>query len=343
MLSGLGVTFKTMTKPAVTVQYPHEREDPPTRARGVIALKEENCTVCMLCARSCPDWCIYIEGHKEQRPPRREGGRPRNVSVLDRFDIDYALCMYCGICVEVCPFDALVLEPGVRVLRAAHRRAAARQGQARRVDGDRARARAARAGRRRRARSSAVSRRERCVRDARGGDGAERDRRRHDEERRARGAVPRRRARRRRRAVHPARPGVRRLGAGARLHRRRHRAVPVRDHADARADASDASRSTTTSSGRVSSCRVFLVGILSALMIDAFDDTEIELEAPTRTAEVVERAVPHLHHPVRGRRHPAARRAHRRRRPGAEGSEVSVHTIQLRHDRTQRTGARAAL
>jgi NADH-quinone oxidoreductase subunit I len=111
MLTGLGVTFRTMTRPAVTVQYPHEREDPPTRARGVIALKEENCTVCMLCARSCPDWCIYIEGHKETRPPRREGGRPRSVSVLDRFDIDYALCMYCGICVEVCPFDALFWSP----------------------------------------------------------------------------------------------------------------------------------------------------------------------------------------------------------------------------------------
>jgi NADH-quinone oxidoreductase subunit I len=65
----------------------------------------------MLCARSCPDWCIYIEGHKETRPPRREGGRPRSVSVLDRFDIDYALCMYCGICVEVCPFDALFWSP----------------------------------------------------------------------------------------------------------------------------------------------------------------------------------------------------------------------------------------
>ena len=52
MLTGLGVTFKTMTEAApVTVQYPHEREDPPPRARGVIALKEENCTVCMLCAR----------------------------------------------------------------------------------------------------------------------------------------------------------------------------------------------------------------------------------------------------------------------------------------------------
>ena len=57
------------------------------------------------------DWCIYIEGHKEQRPPKREGGRPRSVNILDRFDIDYALCMYCGICVEVCPFDALFWSP----------------------------------------------------------------------------------------------------------------------------------------------------------------------------------------------------------------------------------------
>ncbi len=111
VVSGLGVTFRTMMEGAVTVQYPHEKEDPPTRARGVIALKEENCTVCMLCARQCPDWCIYIEGHKELRPPRREGGRPRSVSILDRFDIDYALCMYCGICVEVCPFDALFWSP----------------------------------------------------------------------------------------------------------------------------------------------------------------------------------------------------------------------------------------
>ncbi len=111
VISGLGITFRTMLKPAVTVQYPHEKEEPVTRARGVIALKEENCTACMLCGRSCPDWCIYIEGHKEKRPPRRAGGKPRTVNILDRFDIDYALCMYCGICVEVCPFDALFWTP----------------------------------------------------------------------------------------------------------------------------------------------------------------------------------------------------------------------------------------
>jgi len=111
LIKGLGVTFRTMLEPAVTVQYPKEKEEPTARARGVIALKEENCTACMLCGRECPDWCIYIEGHKEKRPPRREGGKPRTVNILDRFDIDYALCMYCGICVEVCPFDALFWTP----------------------------------------------------------------------------------------------------------------------------------------------------------------------------------------------------------------------------------------
>jgi NADH-quinone oxidoreductase subunit I len=31
--------------------------------------------------------------------------------VLDRFAIDYGQCMYCGICIEVCPFDALHWAP----------------------------------------------------------------------------------------------------------------------------------------------------------------------------------------------------------------------------------------
>lgn len=126
MLVGLKVTAKTFfktvfpqgitglpspSKGAHTVQYPHVKEAPPTRSRGVIALHEENCTACMLCARECPDWCIYIEGHKELAPPRRPGGKPRQVNALDRFDIDFALCMFCGICVEVCPFEALFWTP----------------------------------------------------------------------------------------------------------------------------------------------------------------------------------------------------------------------------------------
>jgi NADH-quinone oxidoreductase subunit I len=77
----------------------------------VIGLFEENCTVCMLCARECPDWCIYIDSHKETVPAATPGGRERSRNVLDRFAIDFSLCMYCGICIEVCPFDALFWSP----------------------------------------------------------------------------------------------------------------------------------------------------------------------------------------------------------------------------------------
>ena len=81
------------------------------RVHGVIALVEENCTSCMLCARECPDWCLYIESHTETVPATTPGGRDRSTHVLDRFAIDFSLCMYCGICIEVCPFDALHWSP----------------------------------------------------------------------------------------------------------------------------------------------------------------------------------------------------------------------------------------
>src|SRR5688500_4650771 len=110
LIKGLLVTRRHLLSRSITQQYPHEKPDLPPRTRGVIALKQENCTVCWKCSRECPDWCIYIESHKETHEPA-SGGRARSVKVLDRFAIDYALCMYCGICVEVCPFDALFWSP----------------------------------------------------------------------------------------------------------------------------------------------------------------------------------------------------------------------------------------
>lgn len=81
------------------------------RARGVIALLEQNCTVCMICVRECPVWCIHLDSHTEPGEGGGPGGRPRSRHVLDRFAIDYSLCMYCGICVQACPFDALFWSP----------------------------------------------------------------------------------------------------------------------------------------------------------------------------------------------------------------------------------------
>ena len=111
LAKGLAVTLKTMTKKSITQHYPDTKPALAPRTRGVIALFEENCTVCMLCARECPDWCIYIDSHKEVVPPKSPGARARTRNILDRFAIDFALCMYCGICIEVCPFDALFWSP----------------------------------------------------------------------------------------------------------------------------------------------------------------------------------------------------------------------------------------
>jgi NADH-quinone oxidoreductase subunit I len=110
LVKGLAVTARTMTRRAHTHQYPDVEPDLPPRSRGVIALFEENCTVCMLCARECPDWCIYIDSHKDEVMVPG-AARPRQRNVLDRFAIDFSLCMYCGICIEACPFDALYWSP----------------------------------------------------------------------------------------------------------------------------------------------------------------------------------------------------------------------------------------
>jgi NADH-quinone oxidoreductase subunit I len=110
LVKGLAVTLKHALRRSITQQYPEVKPDLPPRTRGVIALKEANCTVCYKCSRECPDWCIYIDAHKETHDPA-SGGKARSAKVLDRFAIDFALCMYCGICVEVCPFDALFWSP----------------------------------------------------------------------------------------------------------------------------------------------------------------------------------------------------------------------------------------
>jgi NADH-quinone oxidoreductase subunit I len=79
----------------------------PEPSHGWIRLIEPACTSCMICARECPTWCISIDSHTEPVEGLPSGARHRTQNVLDRFAIDWSLCMYCGICIEECPFDAL--------------------------------------------------------------------------------------------------------------------------------------------------------------------------------------------------------------------------------------------
>ena len=73
-----------------------------------IVLDAPLCTSCNLCVTECPTWCIELEYHLEMVAGP---GRPRKVKVLDILTIDAERCMDCGICVDLCLFDALAWSP----------------------------------------------------------------------------------------------------------------------------------------------------------------------------------------------------------------------------------------
>ncbi len=63
---------------------------------------EDRCTGCASCAKFCPLGIIKIVTSSSGKQTA-EG----EVYDIDVFDIDIGRCMFCGICVEVCPYDAL--------------------------------------------------------------------------------------------------------------------------------------------------------------------------------------------------------------------------------------------
>ena len=97
LLKGLMVTFKHIFKPTFTVEYPEEVRPIPARARTNLVWFEERCTGCSTCAQACPDGCILVA-----TSPGEDGSLN-----IDRYEIDFRICMYCGLCTEACPYDAI--------------------------------------------------------------------------------------------------------------------------------------------------------------------------------------------------------------------------------------------
>ncbi|MEI6135808.1 MAG: 4Fe-4S dicluster domain-containing protein [Chloroflexota bacterium] len=71
-------------------------------------MDEPFCTGCHACERACPVECMTVL-MKDNPNHRSVGGSSTRRKIIDKFWIDYARCMRCNICVEVCNFDAIAM------------------------------------------------------------------------------------------------------------------------------------------------------------------------------------------------------------------------------------------
>ncbi len=113
ILIGMGVSFKHLFRPAVTLQYPREKKELPAGSRQKLNLRIDDCIGCLQCAKACPVDCITIETFKAEKDEdlgETSNGKKKRL-YLTRFDIDMAKCCYCADCVYPCPTECIHMTP----------------------------------------------------------------------------------------------------------------------------------------------------------------------------------------------------------------------------------------
>jgi NADH-quinone oxidoreductase subunit I len=102
--------------PRMTLRYPEQKLDlegpgyqfdakkgvgfPGFKGRHILFL--DKCTGCQLCAIACDGIAVAIEMQRVQK------GKPQNKKEIWPA-VDYGRCVFCGLCVDACPFDALFM------------------------------------------------------------------------------------------------------------------------------------------------------------------------------------------------------------------------------------------
>lgn len=118
MIKGLKETGKQLFQPTITQNYPEERRIPAQGYRGLPVLLTDPekdvlaCIACELCVKACPVQCITLVWHKVDRKSANQDDYPNDVrtgKALDVYELDASHCLYCGLCAEACPFDALAM------------------------------------------------------------------------------------------------------------------------------------------------------------------------------------------------------------------------------------------
>jgi NADH-quinone oxidoreductase subunit I len=115
-LIGMKITWKHLIGHKVTRQYPekyHPSRDGgmPEFARNRLFSDMELCIGCLICQRNCPVNCISIETIKASKddPEAFKKSGDRVTLWVNKFDINISQCMFCNLCTEECPTDAIYM------------------------------------------------------------------------------------------------------------------------------------------------------------------------------------------------------------------------------------------
>ena len=108
LIKGMEVTGKELVTPKVTEQYPENRATLhiPERFRATLEfIYDENgshkCIACGSCERNCPNQTISITKRMVEQPDGKKKMK------LDKYMYDLGSCTFCGLCVQVCPTNAI--------------------------------------------------------------------------------------------------------------------------------------------------------------------------------------------------------------------------------------------
>ncbi len=111
LLTGMMVTgyYFVHPKEIVTQQYPENRKTLVMldRFKGELVMphdenNQHKCTACSICEINCPNGTIEITSKQTET----EDGKKKKE--LDTYIYKLGMCTFCGLCVKVCPQDAIV-------------------------------------------------------------------------------------------------------------------------------------------------------------------------------------------------------------------------------------------